>query len=361
MKLRQIAIILMFIFGRATAQNVQVTGTLSHRLVLPTVESHQTGHEKMLRSDEGREIKLLKVKLSDKARQSLVRNARRLNASTLSAPPPNQYPAQVQLTMNGVPVFDQGNHGTCVTFAVTAAIDAAFKRGAYISQLCQLQLGNYLAQNGYRYSGWDGTDGLSVLAQMDAYGFINKKQQALYRCGGLLDYPITGHEPDSSMSLETFHQISEPLAQDNVQVVWSTLLDMYSALIDNAETHETLMAVKKSIAEGDRVTFGTLLLDLDLGTMGAVGRKKSAYDTWLLTPEIAQDISMETAFAGHEMVITGYDDQAIAVDEQGRKYRGLLTLRNSWGEAPGDQGNFYMSYDYFKLFVIEAYRIRALK
>lgn len=351
----------MFICGRVAAQDVQVTGTLSHRLTLPSSQLHQMARMQSLRNEEYREIKLLKISLSDKARRSLVRNIHRLNASVFSAPRATQSPAQVQLKMNGVPVYDQGNHGTCVTFAVTAAIDAAFHRGAYVSQLCQLQLGNYLAQNGYGSSGWNGADGLSVLKQMDAYGFINKHQQALYGCGGLLDYPLAGHEPDSSISLEAFHQISEPLIQENAQVVWSPILDMYSALIDNADTDQTLTAVKKALSEGDRVIFGLLLFDLDRGTMGAVGRKQSEYDTWLLTPEIAHDVSMETTFAGHEMVITGYDDQAVAVDEEGRTYRGLLTLRNSWGELPGDQGDFYMSYDYFKSFVIEAHRIRTLE
>ncbi|MGF2339111.1 C1 family peptidase, partial [Acinetobacter baumannii] len=65
-------------------------------------------------------------------------------------------------------------------------------------------------------------------------------------------------------------------------------------------------------------------------------------------------------FGGHEMIITGYDDNAIAVDDNGREHKGLFTLRNSWGEQFGDKGNFYMSYDYFKVLTIEAQRIRAL-
>ncbi len=43
--------------------------------------------------------------------------------------PPSGYPEKVELGMNGVPVLNQGMHGTCVTFAVTAAVDAALGKG----------------------------------------------------------------------------------------------------------------------------------------------------------------------------------------------------------------------------------------
>jgi len=58
-------------------------------------------------------------------------------------------------------------------------------------------------------------------------------------------------------------------------------------------------------------------------------------------------------------VITGYDDLAVAIDDQGRIHKGLLTLRNSWGKNVGDHGDFYMSYDYFKLLVLEVQQINS--
>ena len=61
------------------------------------------------------------------------------------------------------------------------------------------------------------------------------------------------------------------------------------------------------------------------------------------------------------MVITGYDDDAIAKDSAGQEHQGLLTLRNSWGANAGNHGDFYMSYDYFKLLVVEAQRIRTIE
>lgn len=60
--------------------------------------------------------------------------------------------------------------------------------------------------------------------------------------------------------------------------------------------------------------------------------------------------------AGHVMIVTGYDDKAYAVDRQGHIHRGLFTLRNSWGPI-ADEGNFYMTYDYFDGMVMEAIQI----
>lgn len=59
------------------------------------------------------------------------------------------------------------------------------------------------------------------------------------------------------------------------------------------------------------------------------------------------------------MVIIGYDDSAVATDKYGNKHQGLLILRNSWSSATGDQGNYYMTYDYFEVFVLEVQKIFA--
>ncbi|HHT0592672.1 TPA: hypothetical protein ACTXXA_001638 [Legionella anisa] len=87
----------------------------------------------------------------------------------------------------------------------------------------------------------------------------------------------------------------------------------------------------------------------DLGTVGAVGKYKTwrYKDIWVLTLEIIADV--DYVEAAIEMVITGYDDNAVAVDNHGVKHKGLLFLRNSWGTSVGDDSEFYMSYDYFKL------------
>ncbi len=365
MKLVKTAIVLMMMSGSVVAENIRISGTISKTLKEPVVMPAGERNAHVALSTKTREIKLLNVVLSNKAKQVLANNAHHALAHS------NQFdaratvmheelPSDVQLRMNQVPVLDQGNHGTCATFAVTAAINAVLNKGAYVSELCQLQVGNYLSKHGYTPSGWNGSLGRLVLSQMDSLGIISKEQQATHGCGGFDQYPTQDADPESSMNVEEYHQISEPLDQE--KVTWWPILDVFQALTIRLDTNTILTDVKTALASGDRVMFGILLLDFDLGTMGAVGTKtgtftKSHYDTWVLTPEIARDILLRPEFGGHAMLITGYDDNAVAIDDKGREYKGLLTLRNSWGKKVGDQGDFYMSYDYFKLLVLEAQQI----
>lgn len=342
MKVFQTLVISLGLIGTVAAQDIRLNGTLSHTI--------KTNHN-------SREIKLLKIQLSDKAKKSLTNNTHYALTHTHQFAlntHAGKFPSSIQLGMNDVPVLDQGSHGSCVTFAVTAAYDAIIGSDQ-ISQLCQLQLGNYLEANGYGYSGWEGSLGRFVLSQIDSFGIVTKAQEASHGCGGLYQYPTDEPTPTSSITLRKYHKISEPLPQ--LQAVWSPILDLYQAL-DRLDTNKTLDEVKSSLVHGDRVVFATLLLDFDLGFMGAAGKKSNNYDSWVLTPEIARDIYLNPEFGGHEMVITGYDDQATATDDEGRIHQGLLTLRNSWGDSVGNKGDFYMSYDYFKLLVIEAQRIR---
>ncbi|GGI81929.1 C1 family peptidase [Legionella impletisoli] len=323
----------------------EITGTINH-----TIQNADKTATK--------EITLLKVKLSEQAMKHLKARAGQLSESSLKIPS-SKLPERVQLGMNGVPVMDQGHHGSCVTFANTAAIDAALGQGDYISQLCQLQLGRYLENNGFLYSGWKGSYGPYVLHQMTQFGIVSKENQKKYGCGGLTDYPLDKPDPQSEMPLEEYRLVSEKLPFH--EEIWYPLLPWYQSTVERTDTTKILERVKKALKEGDRVTFGVLLLDFDLGVAGAVGKHHVANDTWVLTPEIARDVVFNPDFGGHEMIITGYDDSAVARDPEGRQHHGLLTIRNSWGSDYGFHGDFYMSYDYFVLLVDEAQRIRSIK
>ncbi len=357
MKSVKIAFALLLFSGSLVAQDINVTGTISRTIKIPLLREAGQRNTRLAMPAPTKEIKLLKINLSDRAKISISNKAKRAltHRNTFLTSNPStavKHPEQVQLGMNGVPVFDQGNHGTCTTFAVTAAIDAVLNKGDYISQLCQLQIGNYIQTNGYTPSGWNGSWGRLELSKMDVTGIISKEQQKSQGCGGLLEYPLTSENPESSMSFEEYHPMSEPM-----NVGWWTLLDVFNAVNDRLDPNITLDQVKDSLIDGDRVAFGILLFDFDQGMMGAIGKKGATYDSWILSPEMLRDLWLRPLFGGHAMVITGYDDNAIATDDKGREYKGLLTLRNSWGDQVGDHGNFYMSYDYFKVLVMEAQRI----
>lgn len=338
------------------AQDIAIVGNITQTIKIPATNKLQV---KANSNGSTKEITLLKVQVSPHAKAIMAQRVANLSDSktTLKATQ-TRLPSHVQLGMNNVPVLNQGVHGTCATFANTAAISAALDKGDYVSQLCQLQLGNYFQTAAYSPSGWDGSWGRFVLSQIEMFGFVSKAQQKANGCAGLTDYPTFTEGSRSEMTLAEFHPISEALPEN---VAWSPIVDVYQAFLKETDTNKAIQDIKQALNAGDRVTFGILLFDFNLGVMGAVGKHNVANDTWVMTPEIVHDIAFGSDFGGHEMIITGYDDNAIAVDDNGEKYKGLFTLRNSWGDDIGDKGDFYISYDYVKALLIEAQRIRQFE
>jgi len=281
--------------------------------------------------------------------------------SVIVSTPQASLPSSIDQGMNGVPVLDQGLHGSCVTFATTAAIDALLGKGDYISQLCSLQLGTYFEQKAYLDSGWNGSLGPIVLNQIMGFGIINKIKQKEKSCGGLKDYPTRDSNYEGSpMNLDEFKQSSENL---NENMYWDPILTVHQRLAwgsDSAqEAKDLLLKIKTILSEKKRYSESRLifaaLLPSTYCSVGACGRHNAQDDTWVLTAAIKNDTDAQ--LGGHEMIITGYDDYATAVDNDGKTHRGLLILRNSWSEEAGDHGNYYMSYDFFKKYIFEVHKV----
>ncbi len=59
---------------------------------------------------------------------------------------------------------------------------------------------------------------------------------------------------------------------------------------------------------------------------------------------------------GHEVLIAGYDDGITIADpdRRGKSNHGAFIIRNSWGPYAGDHGDYYMSYDFFKVLAMDA-------
>lgn len=264
-------------------------------------------------------------------------------------------PQKIQLGMDHVPVLDQGKHGSCVVFATTAAIDAALHKGNYISQLCLLQLGYYLELNGEGKSGWYGVSSSVLLDRIETYGIMSLANQKQHGCGGLTSYPYYT-TPHTGMSPEVYGQYHEKIFS---QQVARALLFRKSKQAFSIKDTAIVSKTKQALNTGARVVVGAILPRSDLGTMGAVGTHRMLDDTWVLTHEIAQEVQSSNVISGHEMIITGYDDEASARDHTGHLHQGLFTLRNSWGWYAGDWGDFYMSYDYFNALVMHGVVISA--
>lgn len=355
-KKRAIASVLWLgMVGSVGAANVSIQGTLPGIVQIESLHAF---------SPIIKPISYQHIVLSKDAKQMLASRLIQKNAASLTLAD-QRLPNDASLGMNGAPVLDQGYHGTCVTFAVTGAMNAAVGEAQvtqsddHYSQLCSLELGSTLENdspvddNGYHTypSGWDGSWATIVLDQVNKYGLITKQLQTTKGCAGVYEYPLM---------VENDHGRAMPIADYNAQSEKKETLPGYKIILapDDAFSSKTNMAsvltqVKTAIAAGHRVLFGTLL-DVDRGGNGALGKYKVAGDTWLLTSEISDDAKAGIIEAGHEMIITGYDDKAAAIGPEGEKHRGVLTLRNSWSAEAGDHGNYYMTYDHFKSLTLEA-------
>ena len=354
MNLSRWAFFITLISGTAFAADVEIVGTLHYPIKKPNKSLHQA------LSGPIKEITLLKLELSNSAQNAIGERIYNSDESSESFFTPQNLSSKVQLGMNDVPVLDQGNHGSCATFATTAVVDAALNKGDYISQLCLLQLGNYLEPNAYVKSGWNGSFNSAVLSELTLFGVVSKAQQRAQGCGGLTEYPSTASSsPTAEMTPVNYHRMSETI---KYKIDWTSVINSYT------DENNGVKDVKAVLSAGDRLSFGVILVDINLGAVGAVGKYHAANDTWLFTPEIKKDTidyingnNPKFQLGGHAMIITGYDDNAIAIDDKGRPHKGLFTLRNSWGKLAGDQGNYYMSYEYFGTLTTEAQRIRIVK
>ena len=292
------------------------------------------------------------IRLSEEAQEILKKRFSNMDYVDKLAQYELSAPAVVNLGMNNTPVLDQGVHGSCATFANIGAIDAVIGKGDYVSQLCSLELGSYLKNQGLQpYSGWDGSFGPMILHQLKEYGLISIAYQHNHGCAGVKDYPVDNvRNHGKPMSISEYTANSFALAN---YVSWRVLLSNSEAFSPNYNPEDLLESVKTNLRAGKRITF-SILLNEKVGDSGALGTHMKTNDTWILTPKIIATAKNGKFEASHEMIITGYNDNAIAKSPSGVISKGLLLLRNSWGPNAGNQGTYYVSYEYFKALCDEA-------
>jgi len=342
------------------AQAFDFKGTSTAKM---PITSHVVRGKMALAPANFKTVVLMKANLSASEKRAFTtfnpRLEKSLGASTVTLP------TSIDLGMNNVPVLDQGLHGTCVTFAVTAAMDALLGKGDHVSQLCNLELGSYLEAHSDMPSGWDGSLGSYVMNQVLNFGYITTDKQKAGVCSGVTIYPVNdGKNMGDKMSLDDFHMAREKAEDFYWEPILSPLTRILNMMDHGYHAEQVLQETKKALAteltnRKARVTFG-VLLPTSHCFAGACAQRNKPSDTWALTDDINYDIFMPQ-LEGHEMVITGYDDNATVTDNEGKMHQGLFILRNSWGSDVGDGGNFYMTYDFFKKFVFEVQEIVYLK
>lgn len=231
-------------------------------------------------------------------------------------------PTAVEIGMSNVPVLDQGQYGTCVTFATTAALNAALNQGDYISQQCTLEM---IKATGSDL--WDGAyTALEVYGPLAKFGMVSKQM-----CANA--YP----NRFATTTLESYKLISEQVVGTNAK---------YHASI-------TVQDAKKAIDERHRVAIGFGLLNNgdQVSVQGfdvqVSGKEKGYGGLWACAQfTLKWSYYCGQAQAGHEVVITGYDDA-----------QQLFKIRNSWGTVVGENGDFYMTYTFFENMVMDGTEI----
>jgi len=92
----------------------------------------------------------------------------------------------------------------------------------------------------------------------------------------------------------------------------------------------TLQELKMALADGQPVVFGFEVFE------------SFETDSVTKTGLVPMPQDSEESLGGHAVLAVGYDD-----------VKGWVIVRNSWGEAWGDKGYFYMPYDVFKKLVMD--------
>lgn len=315
------------------------------------------------------EFQVEKIKVSPEARKLLVVHIK----AALSDKPangdekPEQTSEKIFLGMEGVPVFNQGDWMTCSTFAVTAGIDAylKLKESAQISQLCNLSLGMYLSTSNY-YGGWNYSDPSQILSQISVYGYLTNRYQRSQGCGGIKEYPISSDFVGEGItafdfSLSAKHRFR---GSDWQQLLMSPInLSDLKSRFDSSDV--ILKQIKAALRRGHRVVIAMHIIPG--AHNGTIGSYHGDNDVWGLSDDMLDKLSdSNQTLGGHSLLITGFDDGCIdvtyndSIDLNGQEpppICGYVVVRNSWGSDVGDQGDYYISYDYLGVFMDEAYEI----
>jgi hypothetical protein len=225
----------------------------------------------------------------------------------------------VDLGMNSVPVLDQGAEGTCVTFSSIAALDALLKIGDFISPQCALEL--YLSL-GNNY--WDGAyDASNIIDPLITYGVVFEKQ-----CDH--SYPT----PNVSMDPKIYTtKYADPtvLLKHVISIHYDSLnIDQIKEIIDRKHRLIMAFALQDSFPNGFDIAINGVNISGGLWACQQPGSEN-----------YCQNLS-----DSHESVVIGYDDS-----------QQLLKIRNSWSSDLGDEGDFYMTYKFFKIMSLDGNEI----
>ena len=169
---------------------------------------------------------------------------------------------------------------------------------------------------------------------------INNRCEGAYLINALKVMKEIGSMPLAEFPYDERSCMREPAAGDKQKAAsYNNQITAYTRLtMSGFNQAVNIDAIKQNLANGGPVVIGMM-----------VPPSFERLRTELWTPTAAET-SNPKRYGGHAMCIIGFDDN---------KYGGAFHIMNSWGEDWGKDGLFWVKYNDFKTFTMEAYGIAA--
>ncbi len=211
----------------------------------------------------------------------------------MALPPPGGMvlPPMIDLRDSRIPIYDQGQLGSCTANAIARLVEAERLKQA-LPQFTPSRLFIY----------WN---------ERDMEGTVGQDSGAMIR-DGIKSVAGIGAPPETDWPYDTSQFTAKPPDGAYSDAKLDRALNYY-------RLHQTLRYLKGNLAVGYRFAFGFSVYTnfMDIGADG-------------LMPEPSGSVE-----GGHAVVCEGYDDPS-----------GRFIVANSWSDQWGDKGYFYMPYEF---------------
>jgi len=212
---------------------------------------------------------------------------------------------KIDLRKDMSPVRNQGNFGSCTSFATMGLQEYLLKKqGRYVQQAPAFNWYQSRRQTGSKGKD-DGVPTEFAVKMLDAYGSVAESE---------MPYLAASQQKDETLRLGFLTQQPSSALTDKGKK---------NRIVTGYKTVTTLSGVKKSLSDGMPVVLAMRVFS-NMGNTPKSG----------LLP---MPTSKDTFQGGHAVLAVGYDNE-----------KRVIIVRNSWGTDWADGGYFYMPYEYLK-------------